>query len=48
MTIQGIYEEYKHLDYLLSDKKWFPDTQVGKILYDLWQTIKGESKRRVK
>ncbi len=40
MTIEEVYEEHKHLDHLLSDKEWLPDTQLGMILYDLWQAIK--------
>jgi len=47
MTIEEIYEKYKHLDKLLSDKEWLPDTFQGSILYDLWQAIKNLRKEKV-
>jgi len=40
MTISEVFEKYKHLDQLLSDRKWLPDTFIGSILFDLWQAVK--------
>ena len=40
--IEAVWQEHKHLDYLLSDKDWLPDTSIGRILYDLWQAIRRE------
>ncbi len=45
MTIREVYQEYKHLDYLLSDKKWLPNNQIGYIVYELWQAIKKEKEK---
>ena len=42
MTIQEVYEKYKHLNQILSDKEWFGDKLQDVILYDLWQAIKQE------
>ena len=49
--IKEIYEQYKHLDHLFSDKAWLANDdeelgEVGVILpfkqtfYDMWQAIK--------
>lgn len=46
MTIEEVYKEHKHLDYLLSDKEWLPHTQLGRILYDLWQAVKKECEKK--
>ena len=37
-----MYEKYKHLDYLFSDKDWLPnDNSIwGQVIFDFWQTIK--------
>ena len=43
MTIQEVYKKYKHLDELLSDKKWLPRNSLGQILFDLWQAVKSAS-----
>ena len=40
--IEAVWQEHKHLDYLLSDKDWLPDTSISHILYDLWQAIRRE------
>ena len=40
MTIPEVFEKYKHLDQLLSDREWLPDTFIGSILFDLWQAAK--------
>ena len=40
MTILQVYERYKHLDQLLSDPVWLPGNTLGKIINDLWETIK--------
>jgi hypothetical protein len=37
-----VYEKYKHLDHLLSDKGWLPEGFMGAILWDLWQAVKAE------
>jgi hypothetical protein len=41
MTITEVYNKYKHLDRLLSDEQWIADSLQGRILFDLWQAIKG-------
>lgn len=43
VSINEVYEKYKHLDKLLSDKDWIPNTIQGKIIYDLWSAIKSEN-----
>lgn len=48
MTIQEVYEKYKHLDICLSDKEWVGDNFKYSILYDLWQTIKTMASELVK
>ena len=42
MVIQEVYEKFKHLDQLLSDKEWLflANNLLYAILYDLWQAIK--------
>jgi len=37
-----MYEKYKHLDYLFSDKDWLPNDHSiwGQVIFDFWQTIK--------
>ena len=42
MVIQEVYEKFKHLDQLLSDKEWLGLTNnlLYAILYDLWQAVK--------
>lgn len=41
MSIQEVYEKYKHLDKLLSDQEWLDSLNIQSlILYDLWQAIK--------
>jgi len=42
MSTREVYEKYKHLDELLSDKEFLPDGLIGKITLDLWQAIKVE------
>ena len=42
--IEAVWHEHKHLDYLLADKAWLPDTSIGHILYDLWRAIRREAK----
>ena len=34
------YNKYRHLDNLLSDRKWLSQDLQGKILHELWVTIK--------
>ena len=46
MTIKEAYEQYKHLDELLTDPTILPDGLPGQILYFLWQAIKEEIKSR--
>ena len=38
--IEAVWQEHKHLDYLIADKSWLPDTPISHILYDLWQAIR--------
>jgi len=43
--ILAVWEQYKHLDILLSDKEWMispghPMAPQRKCLYDVWQAIK--------
>lgn len=41
MSIQKIYDKFKHLDPLLSDKEWLSfDNLLTQVLYELWQAIK--------
>ncbi len=42
MRAKEVYEKYKHLDALLSDRVWTraDSTLRGEILYDLWQAVK--------
>jgi len=42
MVIQEVYEKFKHLDQLLSDKEWLflANNLLYAILYDLWQAVK--------
>jgi len=43
MTIQEVYEKFKHLDQSLSDKEWLKQGDIlDRILYELWQAIKEE------
>lgn len=52
MTIKEIYDEYKHFDHILSDKRWFKldgedGSLVNQILFDLWQAIKEEAMKEI-
>ena len=39
--IEAIWQRYKHLDYLLSDRDWLLDESVlNNIFYNLWQAIR--------
>jgi hypothetical protein len=40
MTITEVYEQFKRLDPLLSNKRQLPREPCGAILYDVWQAIK--------
>jgi len=40
MTILQVYEQYKHVDYLIGDPTWLPENFLGKIIQDLWTAIK--------
>lgn len=44
MTLEEVYEKYKHLDSLLSDEEWFGLGHTAPIslyiLYDLWLAVK--------
>ena len=40
MTIESVYEQYKHLDKLLSDETWLPGTIQARILFDLWSAVR--------
>ena len=38
--IVKVYNKYRHLDHLLSDVAWLPDSKAGKILHELWLAVK--------
>jgi hypothetical protein len=40
MTIEEVYEKYKHLDHLLSDKEWLGESFYGYFICDMWAAIK--------
>ena len=40
MTIKEVYEKYKHLDHLLTDKKWLSEDFNGYMIFDFWEAIK--------
>jgi len=35
-----VHDKYKHLDALLTDKQWLPDTFLSQIMFDAWRTIR--------
>lgn len=41
MNIQEVYEKYKEIDHLLSDRRWMGDGDgiLKSILYDCWDAI---------
>lgn len=45
MTINEVFEKYKHLDTLFSDHEWLADNIQGQIIYDLWRAVKGASQQ---
>ena len=42
MTIEEVYNKYKHFDKLLSDPIWLQGNHKvpDHVLYDLWQAVK--------
>ena len=40
MTIQEVFEQYKHLDKLLSDREWVGENLKDQVTFDLWQSVK--------
>jgi hypothetical protein len=42
MNIKEVYEKYKHMDKVFSDRT-FVDTVKDEALYELWQAVKKES-----
>lgn len=46
MTIQELYDKYKHLDIILSDPVWMREEEnqegqlINHVLFDMWKTIK--------
>lgn len=44
MNIQEVYERYAHLDMLMSDGAWLPNSSIGQILLDCWQAIAENAK----
>ena len=45
--IQAVYEQFKHLDRLLSDTQWWGDNIKYNIIHNLWMAVKaavGEEK----
>ena len=48
MTIQEVYEKYKHFDELISDKEWLlredgEPSIINNLIYELWQAIKWQA-----
>jgi len=43
LSVQKVYDKYKHLDHLLSDRQWLLESPQGQCLYDLWMAVKQES-----
>ncbi len=49
MSIHTVFEKWKHLDNLLSDREWLTTDDDGgtdirmMILYESWQAIKAEA-----
>ena len=49
MTIDEVYKKWKHLSKFLNNKKYMEQaTFGGLVLYDLWQVIKKEIKKKEK
>ncbi len=46
MRLSDVFDKCKHLDHLLSDSGWLPDSIQGQIVYDLWQAIKAAQESR--
>lgn len=46
LTIDEIWEKWRHLDHLLSDRDWIGDNPRQEILYDLWQAVKWKITRK--
>ena len=42
MALIDVWKKYEHLDQLISDKEWLPETFQGRIILDLWLAIKEE------
>lgn len=40
MTPKECYDEYKHLDVILSNPEWFEESTVGLVVCQIWETIK--------
>jgi len=38
--IVEVYEKYKHLDALFSDKEWLGWSPASRALYDMWRAIR--------
>lgn len=45
--IEHVYEKYKHLDHLLSDRQWLPEGFPGDILLDLWLVIRKVAQQEI-
>ena len=41
-AIKEVYEKYKRLDDLFSDKEFMKGSPMSSTLYDLWQAIKDD------
>jgi len=41
--IQEVYDRYRHLDRLLSDRALLPEGFIGEILRDLWQAAREDA-----
>jgi len=43
MTTKDVFEKYKHMDHLLSDRRWLGESLLNQIAYDFWQAIKASN-----
>lgn len=47
MTIEEVYEKYKHLDPLLTNLEWMAATFEGHMLMEFWWAIKAAASQKV-
>lgn len=46
MTIQEVYEKYKDMDHLFSNREWLMKIFDDCIIFDLWQAVKKEATKQ--